>query len=165
MADPDAVHASAGWNDHAVAYDALSVRQPWVHAIAHLGKRIENRNWPLGKATPWIGRRVAIHASQKIDDDSVSALRATGYDVPDRLPVSAIVAVAHLAQVMAVVHARARFPDQAPWISGPLCLVLENVLVLPRPVGCAGQLGWWLMGDRVRLDVAAQVRELEAARG
>lgn len=165
MADPDGVHASFGWNDHGVAYDALSVRQPWVHAICHLGKRIENRNWPLSKATPWIGRRIAIHASQLVDRDSVRALRDAGHDVPDQLPTSGIVAVAHLAQVMAADHAIRCYPDQVAWITGPLCLVLADVLVLPRPVGCSGQLGWWLMGDRVRLDVAAQARELEAARG
>ena len=44
---------------------ALTLWQPWAHAVAHLGKRIENRPWK-----PWpavIGTRVAIHAAAKVD--------------------------------------------------------------------------------------------------
>lgn len=37
----------------------LSVRQPWAHAILHLGKNVENRSW----ATTYRGP-VAIHASK-----------------------------------------------------------------------------------------------------
>lgn len=25
---------------------ALSLTQPWAHAVVHLGKRVENRDWP-----------------------------------------------------------------------------------------------------------------------
>lgn len=38
---------------------ALSIRQPWAHCILHLGKTVENRDWP----TRFRGR-VAIHAAK-----------------------------------------------------------------------------------------------------
>lgn len=39
---------------------ALSIRQPWLHAIFHLGKRIENRGW----ATCSYRGPVLLHASK-----------------------------------------------------------------------------------------------------
>ncbi|WP_234844108.1 ASCH domain-containing protein [Sinorhizobium meliloti] len=38
---------------------ALSIRQPWSHCILHLGKTVENRDWP----TRFRGR-VCIHAAK-----------------------------------------------------------------------------------------------------
>ena len=42
---------------------ALSIRQPWAHAILYLGKNIENRNWKH----PYRGR-FYIHAGLKHDE-------------------------------------------------------------------------------------------------
>lgn len=39
---------------------AVTLHPHWVHAVAHLGKRIENRNRPIPPAL--VGQRVAIHA-------------------------------------------------------------------------------------------------------
>jgi hypothetical protein len=39
---------------------ALTLRPHWAHAVAHMGKRIENRSRPIPKAL--VGCRVAIHA-------------------------------------------------------------------------------------------------------
>lgn len=39
---------------------ALSIRQPWAHAICHLGKRVENRAW---KHPPSYRGPLLIHAS------------------------------------------------------------------------------------------------------
>jgi len=49
---------------------ALSVRQPWAHAILHLGKRVENRDW---RGCNYRGP-VLLHASKtlvlrKFDED------------------------------------------------------------------------------------------------
>lgn len=41
---------------------ALSIRQPWAHAILHLGKRVENRDW-AGCACRG---PVLLHASSKV---------------------------------------------------------------------------------------------------
>jgi hypothetical protein len=41
---------------------ALTVRQPWAHAIIHCGKDIENRTWPTEYRGP-----LAIHAGLRDD--------------------------------------------------------------------------------------------------
>lgn len=155
--------SQTGWNNHDVAYDALSVRQPWAYSITHLNKRIENRSWPLSRATVMTGRRFAIHAAQKIDAEAVVSLHLRGHELPERFPTSAVVAVAVMSQTLRHDQARLCFPEQAEWILGPICLVLEDVIVLPEPVPCSGALGWWLMSDNARLSVARQVREIEAS--
>lgn len=43
---------------------ALSIKQPWAHAILHFGKDIENRDW----STNFRGT-VAIHASKGMTKD------------------------------------------------------------------------------------------------
>ena len=146
-------------NDYSVAYDALSIRQPWVYSILRLGKRIENRNWPLSRGSHAIGRSFGIHAAQKLDDHGVDTLRARGLELPAQYSTSGIAGVAKVVQAMSADHALRCYPEQAEWITGPLCLVLDHVLELPHKVGCPGALGWWLMSDSVRLAVAQQVRE------
>ena len=41
-----------------VSLFALSLRQPWLHAVLHLGKDVENRTWRSG-----FRGRVVLHAS------------------------------------------------------------------------------------------------------
>ncbi len=45
---------------------AISIRQPWVHAILHFGKRVENREWDpnggnVAHARRLVGETVALH--------------------------------------------------------------------------------------------------------
>jgi len=51
---------------------ALTLWQPWSWAIAHAGKRVENRTWAPPASV--IGQRVAIHAGLKLDDEAVERL-------------------------------------------------------------------------------------------
>ena len=43
---------------------ALTLWPEWAHAIAHLGKRVENRNWP--PPATMVGEDIAIHAGAHI---------------------------------------------------------------------------------------------------
>ena len=43
---------------------AITLWPEWAHAVAHLGKRIENRPWRAPEAV--IGQRIAIHAGANI---------------------------------------------------------------------------------------------------
>ena len=43
---------------------ALSIRQPWIWAMFHLGKDVENRTWSTG-----VRERVMLHASLKYDHE------------------------------------------------------------------------------------------------
>ena len=74
---------------------ALSIKQPWVHAILHEGKDVENRTWTT-KYRGWI----ALHASGKpmpvTDDDFPGRIRC-----PDLkgLDYSAICGVARIVDI------------------------------------------------------------------
>ena len=52
---------------------ALTVIQPWAWAIAHAGKRVENRTW--GPPRDVIGQRIAIHAGRRLDDRAIAWMR------------------------------------------------------------------------------------------
>ena len=135
---------------------ALSVRQPWCHAILLAGKRIENRDW----RTSFRGR-VLLHASKgcaRVEYESaVASIWAANPDVV--VPPLAELPRGALVGAMTVVNCVDRPPPgQERWWCGPYALVLENVFVLPRPVPCGGARGFW----RVPPDVARQVRELAA---
>jgi hypothetical protein len=46
---------------------AYTLKPHWAHAIAHLGKRCENRNTPIPKGL--VGTRIAIHAGASMLGD------------------------------------------------------------------------------------------------
>lgn len=133
---------------------ALTLWQPWAHAVAHLGKRIENRPWK-----PWpavIGTRVAIHAAAKVDAVGEAAVegwvrRHTGLALPPAasLPRGAIVATARVTGVVT--------ESRSPWFMGPFGWTLDEVIALPTPVACRGAQGLWT----VPADALAQVIEQE----
>ena len=114
---------------------ALSIKQPWVHAILHEGKDIENRTWQR-KHRGWI----ALHASAKPvrDADFPGRIR-----VPDlaTLDYSAICGVARLVKI--VTKSRSKWfwkPDDGKTHYG---WVLEDVTPLAKPIPCGGALSLW----------------------
>ena len=44
---------------------AVTVRQPWAGCIAHIGKNVENRTWPVPPHL--IGATVAVHAGKTVE--------------------------------------------------------------------------------------------------
>ena len=44
-----------------------------------------------------------------------------------------------------------------PWIEGPACIVLGEVVALERPVRCRGRLSLWTVPDGVLADVVCQL--------
>jgi len=126
---------------------ALTLWQPWAHAVAHFGKRIENRPW-----APWtsiIGQTIAIHAAAKPADDEearvVAKLREMGFAIPGVLPRGAIIAT---VRVTGFVRA-----SDSPWFFGPYGWVLDDVRTLATPVPCRGMQGLWPVPDDVALRV------------
>src|SRR5262245_49391577 len=66
---------------------ALSVRQPWAHAIIYFRKDIENRSWQaVNHGLRWRGR-VAIHAARGMTRAEYEEARAfidgQGWTCPD----------------------------------------------------------------------------------
>lgn len=114
---------------------ALSIRPPWAYAIAHLGKRVENRTWSTRYRGPLL-----IHASSTIVPSEYDELAAiVGYRIePQTTPNGVFVAVAQLVDCVGA----ASLPPN-PWICGPYAWVLDDVRPLERPVAARGRLGLW----------------------
>lgn len=71
---------------------ALSIRQPWAHAIIASGKNVENRTWTTHYRGPLL-----IHAGLHFDPAGVAALRALHLPVPESaLQFGGIIGVAEL---------------------------------------------------------------------
>lgn len=158
---------------------ALTLRQPYAGAVAHLGKDIENRSWAPPKDV--IGTRIAIHAGgARCNDRSLvhhrDTIRVRAHDAR-RLdfdePRLAVVAV---ATVVGATHYRyggnyggrltlreleylrinARgwaLPDCWNWL-------LRDVIALPEPVPCKGRQKVWHLPEDVRVEVRDQLSSL-----
>ena len=142
---------------------ALTLWQPWAHAITHYGKRIENRTWKPPAAL--VGRDFAIHAGGRVDGESTRDLIEEGIFPEDFNPNSLwrfhVVAVARLARV---VHRALDVPsDQFEWWAGPVGWLFDDLRVLVEPVRCRGKQGLWeLPLDVHRLVLDAAKRPADA---
>lgn len=115
---------------------ALSIKQPWVHAILHEGKDIENRSGQRRNFRDWL----AIHASAKPKRD---ARFPRGIHVPDldTLDYSRICGVARVVDI--VTKSRSKWfwhPDDGSTNYG---WVLAEVVAIESPIPCKGALGLW----------------------
>jgi hypothetical protein len=146
-------------------FRALSIKQPWLHAILH-GKDVENRSWP---APEWvIGQTIALHASKGFDwDAEFPPGRKTLWCPPEDLPLGAVVALAvitgcHLSPDFLGTCGATR-PQCSPWaVADAHHWLLADVRPLPEPVPCKGALGLWRLPE----DVEKAVREqLEVRHG
>lgn len=125
---------------------ALTIKQFWLYAITDLDKRIENRSWPPYSHV--IGRRIALHASQSIDLYSKGEIyricpNAVLLPKPNAVPTGAIVATAVITGY--VEHGG----SADKWFVGPYGWLLDDVMVLPNPQPCSGQLGLWAIPDEI----------------
>ena len=134
---------------------ALSIKQPWVHAILHQGKDVENRTW-TSKHRGWI----ALHASAKprrvTDDDFPGRLRC-----PDlkSLDYSAICGVARMADI--TTRSRSRWfwcPDDG---SAHYAWVLADATALKTPIPCKGSLNLWTVPPEVFRQIQRQLPKLK----
>lgn len=130
---------------------ALTLRNPWAHAVAHHGKTVENRTWMPPESVDTL----LIHAGKGRDPVGRIDLDARGLDYTDAA-TSAIVAVADLAFACNT----SRFGEIAcacgPWALRRYChWTLINVRTLSTPVPATGRQGLW----RPTADVLAAVRE------
>jgi ASCH domain len=117
---------------------ALSVRQPWVHSILHLGKPVENRSW----RTKFRGR-ICLHAAKglTLDEwrDGLETYRMTGagYESLKAFPQMKDLQRGGIVGTVEIVDVVDRHPSA--WFFGPYGFVLAN----PQPVEfipCPGAL-------------------------
>ncbi len=132
---------------------ALTIKQPWVHAILHEGKDIENRCWQRS-FRGWL----AIHASAQPRRD---AGFPRGHRIPDldTLDYSAICGVARVVDM--VTKSRSKWfwrPDDGSTNYG---WVLAEVKTLKTPIPCKGALGLWDVPPQVLHELQRQLPKLE----
>jgi len=150
---------------------ALTLIQPWSWAIAHAGKRVENREWQ--PPTQMFGQRIAIHAGKKFDARaSIWIGEETGKYPPisTSLARGAIECVATIRGCIAVRNfcgrGRGLLTQQeicdaidSPWFGGPIGWVLADVITLPRPVPCRGAQGLWTAPADIEAEINRQMEE------
>lgn len=118
---------------------ALSVRQPWLWAIIHAGKDVENRTkYAITLGGMAKARRIALHASIGMTRAEYEEARefmgtlGVACPRPDALVRGAIIGA---ATVTSIVKA-----SESPWFFGPWALELAEVEGCD-PVPCRGALG------------------------
>jgi hypothetical protein len=131
---------------------ALTIKQPWVHAILREGKDIENRSWQRN-FRGWL----AIHASGQ---PRRGARFPRGHRVPDldTVDFSAICGVARVVDI--VTKSRSKWfwhPDDGSTNYG---WVLADVKAVKAPIPCIGTLGLWDVPPKVFRELQRQLPKL-----
>ena len=132
---------------------ALTIRQPWVHAILREGKNIENRTWHV-TYRGW----VAIHAAAV---PAPNAVYPRGLRVPD-LDALDYGAICGVVRVVDIVTA-----SRSKWFTGRddgkvnFGWVLEDVIELKKPIPCTGGLGLWNLPHDVLSKLRRQIPKLK----
>ena len=143
------------WSMHRISRQemkALSIRQPWLHAILHAGKDVENRSWQTN-FRGWL----ALHASRQPER---KARYPHGISVPDlaTLPYSAICGVARVVGVTS--------DSDSEWFFRPTDgtsnygWVLADITPLIAPVPCKGALSLWTVPSSIVIEIHRQLPEL-----
>lgn len=138
---------------------ALTLRPHWAHAVAHLGKRIENRTQPIPLAL--LGCRIAIHAGGALPKGWLIGLSERDPGPSPEMDESAIVTRAIVATAVlyecipssmwpqSMARPQWADPHAAYWWQ------LDDVITLPEPIHVQrGQLGLWRLPE----EVAARLR-------
>ena len=112
---------------------AISIRQPWAHAILHLGKDVENRPW----RTNYRGH-ILIQASLKVERGEALTLNLD----PDELPTGAIVGSVEI--VDCVLNAKSKWANRGQWH-----WILKSPRILAKPIPFKGALGFMRVPNRL----------------
>ena len=132
---------------------ALTIRQPWVHAILQEGKNIENRNWST-KHRGWI----ALHSSAKPlpDQNFPNRLR-----IPDlkNLDYSAICGVARVSDV--ITKSRSKWFHHPADGSINYGWLLTDIILLKEAIPCSGALKLWTVPTAVVRKIQRQLPHID----
>ena len=104
---------------------AITVRQPWAHAIVHLGKTVENRTWKSSYRGPLL-----IHAASTMTREEYRRFAEFMEEerigrVPNRheLQLGGIIGMAEMVACVSASTSR--------WFFGPNAFVLRNAKPVP----------------------------------
>lgn len=153
---------------------ALTIRQPWAHAILHLGKDIENRNWKTKYRGPFL-----IHAGKMLDTSyyyHIGGLFPRDMDV-ENMEFGALLGVAHITDVVTDPYTDPNLPVHRPpmhlgqeltgesgkvyprskWFEGKYGFMLSHVEKFDRPIRCKGKQGFFKVGEEIYNSAMEQV--------
>ena len=132
---------------------ALSVKQPWVYAILHEGKDIENRSWQRS-FRGWL----ALHASAQPRRDAVFP---RGIRVPElgTLDYSAICGVARVMDMVS--KSRSKWFWRTDDGTTNYGWVLADVTALKTPISCKCALGLWEVSPKIFREIQRQLSKLK----
>jgi hypothetical protein len=139
---------------------ALSIRQPWAHAIVQGWKPVENRHWVTKLRGP-----ICIHASKHnkaswADDVEgyTELVESRGIDHP--LPAMEDLAFGAIIGTADIVDCVDNHPSK--WFCGPNALVLANARPLAKPIPIIGMLGFFEWRGREPKPLEPKAPELPA---
>lgn len=147
---------------------ALTLRHPWVWAVTHLGKDIENRHWQPYRPTL---THLAIHGGATPTKKSLShfwddldwILERFGAH-PEAQRVANLSRYGDAQQAVILPGIRAVFPfrgivesSDSPWFMGTFGWRLEDGLVLPEPVQTRGMQGLWDVPKALETNIVQQI--------
>jgi hypothetical protein len=114
---------------------AITIRQPWAHAVVQGWKPIENRSWSTK-----VRGTVAIHAAQKAEEkEFFEFLQSRGLEGSVALEAASARSLPHSAVIGIVDIVDCITSSQSPWFEGPFAFVFANPRPL-RPIACKGAL-------------------------
>lgn len=135
---------------------AISIWQPWVWAILHAGKRLENRGWQAQYRGP-----ILLHASKRFVDrevfetmkEDILPLAGPRHLLPKVTMGMLRASCGHMVGRAFVVDWISPIDEipagQEPWYMGSYALVLDDVRPLVRPIAVPGQLGLFDVPDHL----------------
>jgi hypothetical protein len=116
---------------------ALSIREPWIYAILHLRKNVENRTWPTK-----VRGRILLHASKQFDYDGYRWIEnEMGYILPekDMFELGGIVGSVEITDCIKYHDSGKKIPS---WFFGPYGFILKDPELI-NFILYKGQLGFF----------------------
>jgi ASCH domain len=132
---------------------ALTIRQPWAHAILHLGKDAENRSWRTHYRGLLLIHAAAYHERHPREQLAQYMRRPPSAKSLIDLPTGYIVGVVEV--VGCVRNSRSRWAERGGWH-----WLLKNPRPI-KPVKCNGRLMLWTPSRSVMKGLPAWVRKLD----
>ena len=120
---------------------ALSIRQPWAHAIVQGWKPVENRVWEARMRGPICIHASRYHKASWADDEAAYCELVAERKIPHPLPDRDTLAFGAIVGTAEIVDCVVEHPS--PWFAGPFAMVLANARPLSRPIPIIGMLGFF----------------------
>ena len=155
---------------------AISLRQPWAHAVVHTGKWLENRTWKPNNPNRRFRGELLIHASPSKTDrdrhqyfdycdvcDRLGLMRAQ-HKIPfDDMPRGGIIGMVRVTGLITETDDRDQpGARESEWWVGPIALVVKDPSILPF-TPCKGMLGFFSI-DTDALGLTGAIEQARATR-